>query len=185
MALIDLDACLGPTEFVCPARATVEVGVPSISLLLRKLLFLHPTGVDAPLDARVRRVLRQQRLLPGAAAWATVNSVRVGTLEMIVQPVRPLVQLTGNEMVVLPTDEDGQDSRGIPVEAFSGVGGLSSAVLNGVVAPAGKRIGFTFRNHSDKNGRLRFAVLVTRMANLGGAATPPHPPDGGPSGDGT
>jgi len=146
MALINLGYCLGPTEFVCPAslaEVSFEVEL-STKIILQKLLFLHPMGIDAPLDATVRRVLKQHRMLPGSAPQTRIHSIRFGIQEMIVQPM----------------EGDPVGSGGIPVEAFSGVGNATDGVLADLAATNGERLGFTLRNHSDKDSRVRFAVLV-------------------------
>lgn len=148
MALINLGYCLGPTEFVCPANLVevsfeVELSM-STKIILQKLLFLHPMGIDAPLDATVRRVLKQHRMLPGSAPRTRIHSIRFGVQEMIVQPL----------------EGDPVDSGGIPVETFSGVGNATDSVLAGFAAMNGERLGFTLRNHSDRDSRVRFAVLV-------------------------
>ncbi len=154
MALIDLDRCLGPTEFLCAADSTsvIEVELPPIPILLRRIVFLHPTGIDAPLDAVVRRVLRQQRLLPGTAADLTMRSMRIGATELIAQ----LSDDDPAEIVV---------ETGIPIEAFLGVGVAEGLLCGGYVTAPSQRLGFSFCSRSTTRGaRIRLAVLVATIA---------------------
>lgn len=166
MALIDFNRCLGPAEFECPADSAFVLETEPIpaQVLVQKLVFLHPTGVDAPLGATVARVLRQQRMLPGDATDVLLESVRVGVSELIAQPAE------GSGAV-----------PGVSVEAFSGVGSPSDGLFGGggfVVVP-GQRLRLAFRSRSKTSRRIRLAVVVLPMIPAATQAIKPLVGDGG------